>query len=127
MRVGMMILPPSVTGARSTRDWGVKKCRPDRVYITTSDKAALVFAAMHPTDNGTVYEVEPIGEVVADPDCDPTTEFESFECERARIVKVRRVYPSVRDDIRRHFVKGAGEKIKEAKRAMEASKGEQTP
>ena len=123
LRVGMFILPPSITGARSTSDYGIKVCRRDRIYITTSDKAALIFGALHRSGEGCAYIVEPVGEVSPDPDCDPSTEFESFECERARIVKVLRIYPSVRDDILRRFVKGSADQIKAYKAKVDAEKG----
>jgi hypothetical protein len=102
LRVGMFILPPALTGAASTASYGAEKvCRRDRVYVTTSDAAALLFGALHYSMKGCVYEVEPIGELVTDPDANADADgaFISFECERARILKVRRIYPSVRDDI----------------------------
>lgn len=102
LRLGMFILPPSITGSHSTADYGAGKvCRRDRVYVTTSDAAALIFGAMHWSGKGAVYEVEPIGELVVDPDAnaDAAGAYISYECERARIIKVRRIYPSVRDDI----------------------------
>ena len=87
---GAFILPPAITGGRSLADYGAAAvCRRDRVYVTSSYTGALLYAAGH--KRGVVYEVEPIGELVPDPDC--TLSGLSFECEKA---KVRRVFkPSI--------------------------------
>lgn len=107
LRVGMFVLPPSVTGSKITQHQFNAVCRPDRVYVTTSDQAALIFGATHPSMKGCVYEVEPVGELFEDADAiaDAEGAYISFECERARIVRVRRIYPSVRNDIIKHFLK----------------------
>jgi rifampin ADP-ribosylating transferase len=88
LRVGEYILPPSETGNRGLHDYGTGKvARFDRVYLTSNSLAARFFAALYPTSRGgCVYEVEPAGELVDDPDC--TMGGLSFECERARIVAV---------------------------------------
>lgn len=88
LRVGSELLPPSRTGAKATSDYaeiipGGHVMRPDRVYVTTDRDAAFMYAGMHPS-GGTVYEVEPIGALVDDPDC--TEPGLSYECERARII-----------------------------------------
>jgi rifampin ADP-ribosylating transferase len=72
--------------------------RHDRVYVTTDKVAAVMFAALHPS-GGSVYVVEPIGELIPDPDCDlPGL---SFECERARILSARGVKRRERIMVRR--------------------------
>lgn len=63
------ILPSEITGAPSCASYGgAEVCRRDRVYLTTIYKQALIYAAMHPSGNGVVYEVEPVGVVELDPD-----------------------------------------------------------
>ena len=80
------IEPPSRTRAPSTASYGAAGvCRTDRVYVTTDPNAACIFAAMHPSGRGVVYEVKPAGEIVPDPDC--TEAGLSFECERAAVVR----------------------------------------
>lgn len=89
---GAFLLPPVTTGAKTTADFGAAAvCRRDRVYVTTEFNAALIFASG--SRNGVVYVVEPLGTLERDPDC--TQEGLSFECERARIVRV--IKPSHRD------------------------------
>jgi hypothetical protein len=90
LRVGAFILPPSETSALNTlyQHGTAVVARRDRVYVTTSYPAAVMFAALHPSGGG-IYEVEPMGEMTPDPDCDwPGM---SWECERARIVIARGV------------------------------------
>ena len=82
------LLPPSLTRAKSTTDlMGASVHRQDRVYLTTQYSAALLYAAAF--NRGVIYEVEPVGTLEADPDC--TLDGLSFQCERARIVKVHKV------------------------------------
>lgn len=79
------ILPPDVTGAPTTADYGADGvCRRDRVYVTTSYAAAAMFAALAP-GGGAIYEVVPDGDVEPDPDCDAPDL--SFACRSARIVR----------------------------------------
>ena len=88
MKPGQLILPSSVTGARSLADHGASGvCRRDRVYVATQFEAACLYAAMYPSKKAAcVYLVEPIGEIEPDPDCNlPGL---SFSAEKARIVKV---------------------------------------
>ena len=65
------IHPPSITrstavvGRRARGDLK-RKYREDRVFITPDFKLALLSAAMHPSGNGVVYNVEPIGELEID-------------------------------------------------------------
>lgn len=87
LRRGDRILPPATTGAVSAADYGAgAACRRDRVYVTTSELAAKMYAAMHPSGRGKVYEVEPVGELVADADCDEPGL--SWEVEHAIVLKV---------------------------------------
>lgn len=71
--------------------------RRDRVYVTTEFWNALHFASvacdllLRKRMPGAVYEVEPEGRLVADPDCPYGI---SFECLRAKVVAI--VIPSKR-------------------------------
>ncbi len=100
LRPGTFLLPPNITKAPSCSDFGAAGVhRRDRVYVTTVQAAALVFAAGHP--DGVVYECEPVGQVTPDPDCNAPGL--SFECEKARIVRV---------------IKPSGEAMKAARTAL---------
>jgi len=80
------ILPPARTGAPSTADFGAEGvCRRDRVYLTTERVAAEMFASMCPAERVSVYLVEPVGELEADPDVDEPGL--SFQAEKARILR----------------------------------------
>lgn len=82
------ILPASKTGEKCASDYVVNDVhRRDRVYITTIYEAALMYAAMHPSMNGVVYEVRPIGDIVEDPDY-TGGKGESLECSEAEIIRV---------------------------------------
>ena len=90
LQVGQHVLPPNVTRSPSTASFGAAAvCDRNRVYVTTDMEAALVFACAHPSGRGKFYEVEPIGEVEPDPDA--IAEGYSFQCEKARVVRVIRV------------------------------------
>lgn len=85
-RVGECLLPPSVTGAKSLAGYGGEGvCRQDRVYVTTDESVAVLFAAgaLDPC----VYTCEPCGEVAPDPDC--TEPGVSYQCDRARVTGYR--------------------------------------
>ncbi|MEN6549384.1 MAG: hypothetical protein ABFE07_25340 [Armatimonadia bacterium] len=85
LRVGDYLLPPDSTGARSCSEFGGAGVhRNDRVYITPSPEAALLYAAGQ--DRGVVYQCMPVGDIEPDPDC--TMPGLSWQCEKARIVKV---------------------------------------
>ena len=99
LRVGDMVKPPSVTDAPSSASYGNHLCKKDRVYITTTFEFAFYCAAMHPSGKGKVYQVEPIGDLVSDPDC--AIPDISFECKAARVVKVHRLRGKDRKKIRR--------------------------
>lgn len=90
LRVGMLILPSSETGAHTTADYGAEGvCRRDKVYLTSRENAAAIFALMSPCGNGAVYEVEPIGTLEPDPDC--SLPGLSFQCEKARVLRIIRL------------------------------------
>jgi hypothetical protein len=94
LQVGDFVLPPIETGAPSTASFGAKGwCRTDRVYVTSIFKMAMEPAALHPSGRGKVYEVEPIGELVPDPDAFllPGQDPWSWECERARVIAVHKL------------------------------------
>lgn len=87
MRRGEFLLPPTITREPSCSEFGGASVhRRDRVYVATKIEAALIYAAMHQSGRGTIYECEPIGVLEPDPDCDTTGL--SFAVERALIVKV---------------------------------------
>lgn len=89
---GALLLPPNITGARTTADYGAGAvCRRDRVYVTTDINGALMFAAGQ--RRGVVYQVEPIGALEPDPDC--TQAGLSFQCERARVLRIIKPGPAV--------------------------------
>jgi hypothetical protein len=87
LAVGDMVLPPSETRAASNAEYGASHvCRRDRVYVTSNPDAAFMWAALSPCGSGAIYEVVPLGGLAADPDCsEPGL---SFECERARVVRI---------------------------------------
>jgi hypothetical protein len=100
LRPGDFILPSAITGASTNADYGAEKvCRRDRIYLTSDFQAATFFAAMHHSNHGAIYEVEPVGEVIHDPDCNEPGL--SFECERAKILRVFDIKGSTRSKIRR--------------------------
>jgi len=89
---GSYILPPTITGARSLSEYGAAGVhRRDRVYVATSQAAALLYAAGH--KNGSIYECDPIGEMTPDPDC--SEHGLSWQCEKARVI--RAIKPKARD------------------------------
>lgn len=89
-QVGAFLLPPTATRARSLAEFGAAAvCRRDRVYVTTDRNAALLYAAGH--RRGVIYEVEPVGTLEPDPDCN--TPGLSWQCERARVVRVIKPKP----------------------------------
>jgi rifampin ADP-ribosylating transferase len=96
LSVGGRILPSCMTGAPSNADYGGGAvCRRDRVYLTVSREQAAFYAALHPSGRGQVYEVEPVGEVVPDPDCNEPGF--SWEAEEALIKRIRQVPASIRE------------------------------
>lgn len=85
---GDLLLPPDTTGAERTLTADVLgmggRARRDRVYVTTGREVARVYAALFL--DGALYEVEPVGELVADPDC--AVAGVSWEVPAARVVRV---------------------------------------
>lgn len=85
LKDGSMVLPPSITAAKSCADFGAEGvCKRDKVYITTDVFQARICAHWYP--NGKVYEVYPIGDLTPDLDCNEPDI--SFECDKARVVRV---------------------------------------
>lgn len=101
LQPGDLILPPTETGAEALRDLadehaipGAEVMHRDRVYVTTDQRAAAMFAAMRATADsrgvgGDVYEVEALGPLHHDPDYHGPRGV-SFETTRARVVRVTR-------------------------------------
>lgn len=85
---GGLLLPPVATGTERTLTADVLamggRARRDRVYVTTGREVARVYAALRP--DGALYEVEPLGELAADPDC--AVAGVSWECSAALVVRV---------------------------------------
>lgn len=90
LQKGNFLLPPTVTKlTKSCSEFGAADIhRRDRVYVTSDAHAAFVFAAGAPADTAAVYEVEP-EDLSDDPDCNVIDT--SFECRRAKIVRVVQV------------------------------------
>jgi hypothetical protein len=88
--MGAYILPPCETGAKCSSDFGAASVhRRDRVYLTTSEAAAVLFAGLHPSGAGMVYRVDPDGAVEIDPDCsEPGL---SWQAPRAKVIGYRRL------------------------------------
>lgn len=86
LQPGDKLLPPSLTGAKSSRDYGNPWCRRDRVYLTTLDDAAAFYAAG--AGHGDVYLVTADGPLEHDEDAQGVGF--SFACESATIVAVVR-------------------------------------
>lgn len=106
LRVGDMILPPSVTGAVSTASYGAASvCRRDRVYVTSRFDNAVDAAAVHPSGRGKVYEVKPLGDLTVDPDALrlPGQEPWSWECLKAVVVAVHRIPGKTKKRIKKQF------------------------
>jgi hypothetical protein len=102
---GCMILPPTITKARSCSEFGAAGIhRRDRVYLCTEPEGALIYAVMHPSGKGVVYQVQPLNEVEPDPDW-KGTEGVSVQVERARVIRVFRVPPAVRAQALKQLMK----------------------
>lgn len=101
LKRGEFILPPTITGARSCSDFGGAAVhRRDRVYVASVFEAALMFACLHPSRRGWVYQVEPIGVLEQDPDyLGESGLCLSWQCERARIVRCHKVDPALRAQV----------------------------
>jgi hypothetical protein len=97
MLVGMQVLPPSRTGHDQLvgflRDEEVPEevAADTWVYLTSDREAAEVFAAAYPLPSGgSVYAVEPQGEIEPDPDY-LGEDGASVRCPAAEITSVVRV------------------------------------
>jgi hypothetical protein len=67
--IGDLVLPPDRTGAPTVADFGADGvCRRDRIYISNHPAVAVLYASMHPSGRGRVYEVLPAGPLEPDPD-----------------------------------------------------------
>ena len=86
---GQKLLPPLLTDACSCADYDGEHCRTDRVYLTTDDEEAAVYAALTaPGGGGDVYEVEPVGALEPDPAASAGTG--SYATPAATVVRVIR-------------------------------------
>jgi hypothetical protein len=90
LKKGEFLLPPTITKlTKSCSEFGAAHIhKRDRVYVTTDAHAAFVFGAGAPAPTAAVYEVEP-EDLSDDPDCNVIGT--SFECRRAKIVRVVQV------------------------------------
>lgn len=106
LKVGDYILPASKTGARSCSDsfFPARSVhRNDRCYVTTHPDAALMFASLNPQPR--IYVVEP-EDLSNDPDCsEPGL---SYECSRAKIIKVIKPHTKRMLMVRRRLLKSFG-------------------
>ncbi|MHA4731227.1 hypothetical protein [Ensifer adhaerens] len=88
--VGQFVLPPAKTRAPSTARFGAAGvCDPSKVYVSTDAGGAMIYAAVHFSGRGKLYEVEPVGELKPDPDA--RVDGLSFACDRARVLRVIRL------------------------------------
>ena len=62
-----------------------------RIHVTTSQAAALLYAAG--VNRGVIYECEPVGDIEPDPDC--SMPGLSWQCEKARVIRC--IKPKARD------------------------------
>lgn len=116
LRVGQLILPPTVTGvkpANERADYPAGVYRPDRVYMVTDPEQARMYAALHPSGTaargGDVYRVQPLQGLARDRDC--KTPDLSWEAPCARIVGI--VATSIR---RAPYQKALEAQIEEARK-----------
>ena len=92
---GTFLLPPNFTKVRSMARLIKEEAdgvvlREDRVFVTTSRNAALMFASGW--RRGVIYEVEPIGLLEPDPDC--SMPGLSWQCEKARVLRIIKPKPA---------------------------------
>ncbi|MQW36057.1 hypothetical protein [Sinorhizobium meliloti] len=106
LTVGQLVLPPAITKAPSTaRYGGAGVCNTNKVYVCTDQHGALLYACMHWSGCGKVYEVEPIGELRPDPDA--AREGFSFECDKARVLRGIRVRGKFIKQVQRDMLREA--------------------
>lgn len=92
---GEMLLPPIETGHKCASDYGADDVHNrERVYVTPLFEAAVMYAALYPDKHGVVYEVQPLGELEDDPDCD--TPGLSFAVPRAKVLRRIAIAPELR-------------------------------
>ena len=96
LRVGGYILPPSETGVSPNGFVPGGARRIDRIYIASDLTAAIGWASAHPAP--IVYEVEPEGEAINDPD--HKGQGISFECKKAKIVAIHTIPPHIIENAR---------------------------
>lgn len=105
LKIGELVLPPTETGAMSSSDFGACHVhRRDRVYVSSDPLGAAIFAALHPSGKGCVYEVRPLGDIEPDPDCDQPGL--SWQCERATVLRRVRVPRKYLNHVRREMLGG---------------------
>jgi len=102
---GDYLLPPSETGVKpllahhepKDKEW-VDEVRDDsKVYVTTERNIAIALAAFWTdgeTLGGSVYAVEPVGELEADPDYLGEGQV-SFRCDSAKVLAILRAHVSL--------------------------------
>lgn len=91
LKPGNMVLPPTITKASCCSDYGAAGVhRRDRVYLCTEPDGALIYAALHPSGRGIVYQVEPVGAIEPDPDWSGPAGV-SVQVESAQVIRVLRV------------------------------------
>ncbi len=98
-----VILPSADTGARCLADYGAHSvCRRDKVYVVTSFTGAAIYASLHQSGRGMVYEVEPQGPLEPDPDFHgPGTDgVMSYCCLWARVLKRHRLTADTMQTVR---------------------------
>jgi hypothetical protein len=109
LKVGGKVLPPVLTnasGPETLHEYG-SLGRWDRVYLTTSEATARMYASGHPSRKGCVYEVTPDGDVEPDPDC--LLPGLSYECASATIVRVIKLSSSARNRALRRAAASEGQ------------------
>lgn len=93
---GQYLLPPDETKTPSISAYMGKLCRTDHVYVTTDVHAAMMYAAAS-TVGSTVYEVQPIGELEHDEDCNEKGL--SYSCPKARILFAKKMTPQLKANL----------------------------
>lgn len=103
LQPGELLLPPDMTGvesAVSTRTLATQygllteeenEIRSDRVFVTDSVAAAMMYASLHPSQRGAVYEVSPEHPLEDDPDVvvgPKEAELGSWQCRFAVVLRV---------------------------------------
>lgn len=104
LKPGCILLPPTITKAASCSEYGAAGIhRRDRVYLCTRPEGALIYAVMHPSGKGVVYQCLPMGDIEPDPDWSGESGV-SVQVPKARIIRVFRVPPAVARSVRDQFM-----------------------